>query len=107
MRSHRVGKKTEDRSAPRDIIVRFTTHNTKTAVMRKARKLKGTHLFITDDMPRSRATIAEAGTEDPGHVDWRRHHLREGRRECCEVFRDSANVEGLHPHTVTYPRCLS
>ena len=29
VRSHRVGRKTEDRSAPRDIIVRFTTHNTK------------------------------------------------------------------------------
>ena len=38
VRSHRVGRKTEDRSAPRDIIVRFTTHNTKTAVMRNARK---------------------------------------------------------------------
>ena len=44
VRSHRVGKKTEDRSAPRNIIVRFTTHNTKTAIMRNARKLKGTHL---------------------------------------------------------------
>ena len=29
VRSHRVGRKTEDRSAPRDIIVRFTTHNTR------------------------------------------------------------------------------
>ena len=58
VRSHRVGRKTEDRSTPRDIIVRFTTHNTKTAVMRNARKLKGTHLFINEDMTRSRATIA-------------------------------------------------
>ena len=58
VRSHRVGKKTEDRSAPRDIIVRFTMHNTKTAVMRNARKLKGTHLFVNEDMTRSRATIA-------------------------------------------------
>ena len=58
VRSHRVGKKTEDRSAPRDISIRFTTHNTKTAVMRNARKLKGTLLFINEDMTRWRATIA-------------------------------------------------
>ena len=44
---HRVGKRAEDRTAPR--VVRFTTHNTKTAVMRNARKLKGTNLFIIED----------------------------------------------------------
>ena len=47
---------------------------------------------------------AEAGTEDPGHVDSRRHHLREGRRHYCEVVRDSANVEGFHTQTVMYAR---
>ena len=58
VRSHRVGRRAEDRSTPRDIIVRFTTHNTKTSVMRSARKLKGTHVFINEDLTKTRATIA-------------------------------------------------
>ena len=56
--SHRVGKRAEDRSTPRDIIAQFTTHNMKTYVMRNARKLKGTNLFINEDMTKSRVTIA-------------------------------------------------
>ena len=58
VRSHRVGKRAEDCSTPRDIIVRFTTHNTKSSVMRSARKLKGTHVFINEDLTKTRATIA-------------------------------------------------
>ena len=58
VRSHRVGRRAEDRSTPRDIIVRFTTHNTKTSVMRSARKLKRTHVFINEDLTKTRATIA-------------------------------------------------
>ena len=58
VRSHRIGKRAEDRSTPRDIIVRFTTHNTKSSVMRSARKLKGTHVFINEDLTKTRATIA-------------------------------------------------
>ena len=42
----------------RDIIVRFTSHNTKSAIMRNARKLKGTRLFINEDMTKTRATMA-------------------------------------------------
>ena len=58
VRSHRVGERAEDRSTPRDIIVRFTTHNTKSSVMRSARKLKGTHVFINENLTKTRATIA-------------------------------------------------
>ena len=59
VRSHRVGRKTEDeRKGPRDVIVRFTTHNTKVAVMRGARKLKGSQLYINEDMTKTRSTIA-------------------------------------------------
>ena len=58
VRSHRVGRRAEDRSTPRDIIVRFTTHNTNTSVMRSARKLKGTHVFINEDLTKTLATIA-------------------------------------------------
>ena len=56
--SHRVGRRAEDRSTPRDIIVRFTTHNTKASVMRSARKLKGTHVLINEDLTKTRATLA-------------------------------------------------
>ena len=58
VRSHRVGRKDEDRTTPRDLIVRFTTHNTKTAIMRNARKLKGTRLCINEDLTKIRTTMA-------------------------------------------------
>ena len=44
--------------AARRTIVRFTTHNTKVAVMRAARKLRGSSTFMNEDMTRTRATIA-------------------------------------------------
>ena len=58
VRSHRVGRKTEDRQTPRDVIVRLTTHNMKATIMQSARKLKGTRIFINEDMTKTRATIA-------------------------------------------------
>ena len=58
VRSHRVGKRSEDRGTPRDVIVRFTTHNKKRAIMKNARKLKGSKLFINEDMTKARATMA-------------------------------------------------
>ena len=58
VRSHRVGRKSEEKDTPRDVIVRFTSHNTKVAVMRNARKLKGTHIFINEDLTKVRSTIA-------------------------------------------------
>ena len=56
--SHCMGKRAEDRSTPREIIVRFTMHKVKTSVMRNARKLKGTSLLINEDMTKLSATIA-------------------------------------------------
>ena len=59
VRSHRVGRKSETQHTPRDVIVRFTTHNTKVAVMRNAaRKLKGTNIFVNEDLTKVRSTIA-------------------------------------------------
>ena len=58
VRSHRVGRKTDDRTAPRDIIVSFTTHNVKRAIMRNGRKLKGTRVFINEDLTKTRGKIA-------------------------------------------------
>ena len=66
VRSHHVGKRAEDRLTPRDIIVRFTMHNMKTYVMRNARKLKGTNLFINEDMTKSRALYYRLGS---AHAD--------------------------------------
>ena len=110
VRSHRVGKRAEDRSTPHDIIVRFTTHNMKTFVIRIARKLKETNLFINEDMTKSGATIAwEARTlkrERKILATWTRdvrHDLRHGRGECGKVVCDSTNVESFHPQTVKYP----
>ena len=56
--SHCMGKRAEDRSTRREIIVRFTMHKVKTSVMRNARKLKGTSVLINEDMTKSCATIA-------------------------------------------------
>ena len=40
VRSHRIGRKSGKKETPRDIIVRFTTNNTKVDVRRNARKIK-------------------------------------------------------------------
>ena len=58
VRSHRVGRKEDDPRTPRDLIVRFTTHNTKVAVMRAARQLRGSSTLLNEDMTRTRSTIA-------------------------------------------------
>ena len=58
VRSHRVGRKAEDRDAPRDIIVSFTTHNAKQRIMQSGRKLKGTHIYVNEDLTKTRGTIA-------------------------------------------------
>ena len=58
VRSHRIGRKNDDKATPRDIIVSFTSHNTKTAIMRNGRKLKGTKIFINEDLTKIRGAIA-------------------------------------------------
>ncbi len=58
VRSHRVGRKGDDKATPRDVIASFTTHNTKSAIMRNGRKLKGSRIYINEDMTRIRGKIA-------------------------------------------------
>ncbi len=72
VRSHRVGRKSEEKDTPRAvIIVRFTSHNTKVAVMRNARKLKGTHIFINEDLTKVRSTISRGRPEvSSGRARW-------------------------------------
>ena len=58
VRSHRIGRKHDDKATPRDIIVSFTSHNTKTAIVRNGRKLKGTKIFINEALTKIRGAIA-------------------------------------------------
>ena len=58
VRSHRVGRKGEGKATPRDVIASFTTHNVKTAIMRNGKKLKGSQIFVNEDMTRIRGKIA-------------------------------------------------
>ena len=58
VRSHRVGRTGDDKATPRDVIASFTSHNTKSAIMRNGRKLKGSRIFINEDMTRIRGKIA-------------------------------------------------
>lgn len=47
-RAHRTGSATHSR--PRTIIARFVKYSDREAVLRKARKLKGTGIYINDDL---------------------------------------------------------
>ena len=58
VRSHRVGRKAADRDAPRDIIVSFTTHNAKQRIIQSGRKLKSSHIYVNEDLTKTRGTIA-------------------------------------------------
>ena len=58
VRSHRVGRKGEGKATPLDVIASFTTHNVKTAIMRNGKNLKGSQVFVNEDMTRIRGKIA-------------------------------------------------
>ena len=47
-RAHRVGQRRD--AKPRPIVARFTRHCDRENVMRNARKLKGTNIFMNDDL---------------------------------------------------------
>lgn len=47
-RAHRVGKRRDEK--PRPIVARFSRHCDREAVMRSARKLKGTNIYLNDDL---------------------------------------------------------
>lgn len=55
-RSHRLGKPKEDGKA-RPIIAKFARHNTKSAVFREKKKLKGKNLLVTESLTRRRVTV--------------------------------------------------
>ena len=58
VRSHRVGLNGEDMATPRDVIASFTSHSTKNAIMRNGGKLKGSRIYVNEDMTRIRGKIA-------------------------------------------------
>ena len=47
-RAHRVGQHQDAR--PRPIVARFTRYSDREAVMRSAKKLRGTNIYINDDL---------------------------------------------------------
>ena len=94
VRSHRVGRKSEEKDTPRDVIVRFTSHNTKVAVMRNARKLKrgpDESAFYN----RVGGQKSQAGEQGGRHVDARRHRVCEGRGKLYQIFHGRNTVEGF------------
>lgn len=48
-RAYRIGKPEPDRERPRSIVVKFLHFKDKTAVMQRAKNLKGTRIFINED----------------------------------------------------------
>lgn len=57
-RAHRVGQRRD--AAPRTIVARFARYSDREAVMRNARKLKGTNIFINDDLCAASQAIKSA-----------------------------------------------
>ena len=109
VRSHRVGRKSEEKDAPRDVIVLFNSHNTKVAIMINARKLKGTHIFINEDLTKPDESAfynrvggqnSQAGEQGGRHLDARRHRVCEGRGKLYQIFHGRKTVEGFQRQTV-------
>lgn len=57
-RAHRVGQRRDAR--PRPIVARFSRYSDREAVMRSARKLKGTNIYINDDLCAASQAIKNA-----------------------------------------------
>lgn len=57
-RAHRVGPRRDDR--PRPIVARFSRYCDREAVMRSARKLKGTKIFVNEDLCAASQAIKSA-----------------------------------------------
>lgn len=57
-RAHRVGQRREDR--PRPIVARFTRYCDREAAMRNARRLRGTNIYLNDDLCAASQSIKNA-----------------------------------------------
>ena len=72
VRSHRIGKQ---RDKPRQIIVKFTNHNTKVKILKKRKDLKnkGSQIYINEDITKTRLGILQILKEqgkDLIHKTW-------------------------------------
>ena len=56
-RAHRLGKKGDERKAPRPIIVKFTSYKDKEYVMNNKTKLEGKPIFINEDYSKNTVDI--------------------------------------------------
>lgn len=55
-RCHRIGKKENKTSRPRSILIRFQFSSHRDEVWNQRKKLKGTHVFINEDLPKELET---------------------------------------------------
>ena len=67
-RSHRIGR-TSPKSAgnrnPRLAIVKFTSYEPRRAIFTSKRKLKGTHIVITENLTRRRVNLVRKARDSP------------------------------------------
>ncbi|KAK2139385.1 hypothetical protein LSH36_1826g00006, partial [Paralvinella palmiformis] len=79
--SHRVGTKRDQQS--RDILVTFVSNNAKSQFMMSRRKLKGSDVYVNEDLTRARALLfsqtrsLKRQKKNSGHVDNNRRYLRQ------------------------------
>ena len=52
-RAHRIGKARRTGERPRTIVVKFRNQEDKRIVLKNAKKLKGTNIFVNEQYPRS------------------------------------------------------
>ena len=67
-RSHRMGRTSPESAGtrnPRPVIVKFTSYEPRRAVFTSKRKLKGTHIVITENLTRRRVDLLRKARDSP------------------------------------------
>lgn len=59
----RIGKKSENVQKPRPIIIKFKNYTTKHRVLRNCSKLKGTRIFVTEDLIKPKRELLREAQE--------------------------------------------
>ena len=67
-RSHRMGRTSPESAGtrkPRPMIVKFTSYEPRRAIFTSKRKLKGTHIVITENLTRRRVDLLRKSRDSP------------------------------------------
>ncbi|MPC80140.1 Protein unc-13 C [Portunus trituberculatus] len=105
-RAHRVGRRLDAR--PRPIVVHFSRYSDREAVMRNVRKLKGTNIYINDDLCAASQAVKNAQMPQfkeasaRGKIAFFKHTkliVKESsaRRNNLQSDDESLNAEAEHP----------